>query len=97
MYTFAPPDKTRPVVILTRPVLIPVLTYVTVAYVTSTIREIPSEVLIGMDEGLPHPSSINLNNIFTVRKSALKKYVGTVGPDKMHRLCQSLAHPMGCS
>ncbi len=46
LYRFAPPDKERPVVVLTRDSAIPYLATVTVAPITSTIRGVPSEVVL---------------------------------------------------
>ena len=47
MFRFAPPDKQRPVLLLTRSDMIPVLNSVTVAPLTRTIRGVPSEVVVG--------------------------------------------------
>lgn len=90
------PDKRRPVVVLSRPALIEVLHTVTVAAVTSTLRGAPTEVEIGIDEGLKHPSCVNLCNLFTVRKSDLHTFVGTVGPGKMAHICHALAIACAC-
>lgn len=46
LYQFAPPDKKRPVVVLTRDSAIAYLSTVTVAPITSTIRGVPSEVVL---------------------------------------------------
>ena len=52
MYRFRPPDKRRPVLVLSRREAIDVLHTVTVAPITSTVRGAPSEVLVGIDQGL---------------------------------------------
>lgn len=67
-YKFQNPDKKRPVVILTRNSAIEFLGEVTVAPVTSTIRDIPSEVLLGMEDGMKNDCAINLDHIQTVSK-----------------------------
>ena len=67
-YTFAAPDKRRPVVILTRDVVLAYLGEVTVAPVTSIIRDIPSEVLLSTFDGMPRDCAINLDHIQTVSK-----------------------------
>jgi mRNA interferase MazF len=90
------PDKRRPVLVLTRPTLIRVLETVTVAAVTSTIRGAPTEVELGIDEGLKHASCVNLCNLFTVRRSELSTFVGTVPPEKMARVCEALAIACAC-
>lgn len=97
MYTFRPPDKQRPVLVLTRPEVIPLLNTVTVAPVTSTIRGAPSEVAIGISEGLKHDSVVNLDHVQTVARSRLRRYVGQVRPDKMKDVCRALGIALGCT
>ena len=70
-YTFAQPDKRRPVVILTRDAVLDYLGEVTVAPVTSTIRDIPSEVLLSRLDGMPRDCAINLDHIQTVSKGRI--------------------------
>ena len=77
------PDKRRPVLVLSRPSLIRLLDTVTVAAVTSTLRGTPTEVDLGIDEGLKGPSCVNLCNVFTVRQSDLRTFIGAVEPGKM--------------
>ena len=82
-YTFSRPDKRRPVLVLTRAEVIDLLHTVMVAPVTSTIHGVPSEVVVGIEEGLKHDSVINLDHIQTVEKSKLTHFIGTVGRQKM--------------
>ena len=67
-YRFGRPDKRRPVVILTRDSILTYLGEVTVAPVTTTIRDIPSEVLLSAVDGMPSDCAINLDYIQTVSK-----------------------------
>jgi mRNA interferase MazF len=90
------PDRRRPVVILARPSLIRALHTVTVAAVTSTLRGAPTEVEVGVEEGLKTTSCVNLCNVFTVRQSELGRFVGTVGPAKMQAICRALAIACDC-
>ena len=90
------PDKRRPVLVLSRPSLIEVLHTVTVAAVTSTLRGSPTEVELGLDEGLKRTSCVNLCNVFTVPQSDLSPFVGTVSPEKMARVCAALAIACAC-
>ena len=90
------PDKRRPVVVISRPSLIDVLNTVTVVAVTSTLRGSPTEVELGIDEGLKHTSCANLCNVFTVRKSQLATFVGKVRPSKMDEICRALIVAAGC-
>ncbi len=96
LYQFKPPDKRRPVLVLTRPEVIDLLRTVMVAPVTSTIRGAPSEVSIGVDEGLEGPSAVNLDHVQTVDRELLRKYVGTLSASKMSRVCEALRLATGC-
>ena len=96
LFTFSRPDKRRPVLVLTRPEVIELLHTVTVAPITSTIRGAPSEVVVGVDEGLKQDSAINLDHIQTIDKTRLKNFIGTVGPEKMKAVCHALAIAAGC-
>jgi mRNA-degrading endonuclease toxin of MazEF toxin-antitoxin module len=73
-----------------------VLDTVTVAAVTSTIRGAPTEVELGIDEGLKQHSCVNLCNLFTVRRDELVHFVGTVPSRKMSRVCAALAIACAC-
>jgi mRNA interferase MazF len=96
MYRFRPPDKRRPVLILSRHEAIRVLQTVLVAPVTSTIRGLPSEVPVGVEEGLKHESAVNLDHIYTLDKSRLERFVGTLTVEKMEAVCRALAVATGC-
>ena len=97
LYTFKQPDKRRPVVILTREEVIPLLSTVMVAPVTSTIRGAPSEVIVGVAEGLKGDSAVNLDHVQTVDKTRLRKFVGTLDRGQMVEVCRALAIATGCS
>ncbi|MGH3829583.1 MAG: type II toxin-antitoxin system PemK/MazF family toxin [Pseudonocardiaceae bacterium] len=73
-------DKTRPVLILTRELVRPHLTRVTVAPITSTIRGLSTEVPVGPANGLDHESVVSCDNIVTVPISALGPHVGYLYP-----------------
>jgi len=96
MYRFAAPDRRRPVLVLSRPSLLEVLSSATVAAVTSTVRGMPTEVRVGVDEGLKHESCVNLVNLFTISQSELRQYVGSLTADKMKQVCRALAIASGC-
>ncbi len=95
-YEFRPPDKRRPVVVLSRQDAIAVLNAVIVAPITSTFRGSPGEVTLGVAEGLKHDSAANLDSVQTVAKDRLVRYVGRVGTNKMRDLCRALATATGC-
>lgn len=96
-YRFKLPDKRRPVLVLTRPEVIPLLHTVMVAPVTSTRRGAPSEVNVGIDEGLKHDSAVNLDHIQTVEQDRLVGFVGTLSPAKMQQVCRALGVATGCA
>ena len=95
-YRFKSPDKRRPVLVLTRPEVIPLLQTVMVAPVTSTRRGAPSEVNVGIDEGLKHDSAVNLDHVQTVDQQRLVGFVGTLSNDKMRQVCHALGVATGC-
>jgi mRNA interferase MazF len=90
------PDKRRPVLVLSRPSLISALHTVTVAAITSTRRGSPTEVEVGVEEGLKNASCLNLCNVFTIPQSELRTFVGAVSAEKMRDVCRALAIACGC-
>lgn len=96
LYTFKAPDKRCPVVILTRQAVLPLLRTAVVAPVTSNIRGLPSEVPVGLDEGLKHNSVVNLDWVQTVEQRLLTHYVGSLGEARMVEVCRALVIAMGC-
>jgi mRNA interferase MazF len=90
------PDKRRPVLVLSRPSLIPMLHTVTVAAITSTLRGSPTEVELGAAEGLKQTSCVNLCNLFTVHQKELRNFVGTVSSEKMREVCRALVIACAC-
>lgn len=89
-YKFPSPDKRRPVVILTRDSALDFLGEVTVAPVTSTIRDIPSEVLLTEADGMPRPCAVNLDHIQTVSKGKIGSLITTLRSDRMSQVRQAL-------
>lgn len=96
LYDFAPPDKKRPVVVLTRDSAIDYLSGVTVAPVTSTIRGVPSEVLLGVEDGMKTACAVNLHIVVTVSRARLGRRVARLSPARMEQICAALAFSLGC-
>jgi len=96
-YRFRAPDKRRPVLVLTRQEVIPLLHTVLVAPITSTIYGAPSEVVVGVDEGLKRASAVNLDHVQTVERARLVGYIGSVPPATMNAVCRALAVATGCA
>lgn len=93
---FPPPGKSRPVLVLTRASAIPYLSRVTVAPITSSIRDVPSEVRVGPDDGLKQPSAVNLHNVLTVTKDSVGRRVAQLDDEKMREVCRALGFALGC-
>ena len=96
LYRFSPPDKSRPVLVLTRSSAVPYLTNVTVAPITSTIRGVPSEVVLEADDGMKGPCAINLHSIVTVAKTNIGRRMGALGDDRMREVCGAIAFALRC-
>jgi mRNA interferase MazF len=91
-----PNRKRRPVLVVSRDEVIPVLNNVVVAPVTSTIRNIPTCIPVGPDEGIDHDSVATFDNLAAVPKSVLTTRLGTLGPDGRHRICDALSAIANC-
>jgi mRNA interferase MazF len=94
-YTFKAPDKKRPVLILTRDSAIGVLNSVTVAPITSTIRRIPTEVVLTEDDGLPSTCAANFDNIQTVPKSNIGDCIARLTMRKMKEAGAAVSFALG--
>ncbi len=90
MFRFAAPDKQRPVLLLTRSEMIPVLNSVTVAPLTRSIRGVASEVVVDAESGLKSASAINLHHVVTVPKTGLRRFIGSVSPAVLDRVRAAL-------
>jgi mRNA interferase MazF len=96
-YRFKSADKRRPVLVLSRQEVIPLLHTVMVAPVTSTRRGAPSEVAVGADEGLKHESAVNLDHVQTVERARLVSFVGELSSGQMRHVCRALSIATGCA
>lgn len=94
-YTFKAPDKKRPVLILTRDSAIGVLNSVTVAPITSTIRRIPTEIVLTEDDGLPSTCAANFDNIQTVPKSNIGDCIARLTMRKMKEAGAAASFALG--
>lgn len=83
-------DKTRPVVVLTREAARAAMTKVTVAPITTTIKGLSSEVLVGQDNGLDQASAISLDNVVTIPTALLGRTVGYLSREQEALLARAL-------
>ncbi|QYG93622.1 type II toxin-antitoxin system PemK/MazF family toxin [Iamia sp. SCSIO 61187] len=88
--------KRRPVLVVTRDEAIPVLRWVTVAPVTRTVRDIPTEVPLGPDEGLPDHCAAAFDNVQPIRRALLTEHVGALGPQRRDEICRALRALSDC-
>jgi mRNA interferase MazF len=95
-YTFRSPDKRRPVLVLTRSSAISYLSGITVAPLTTTIRNIPSETLLTPEEDrVPEMCVVNLDNVQTVQKQQLGALITTLSTPRMVEVEQALCFALG--
>ncbi len=89
--------KRRPVLVLTRPEVIEVRALVTVAEVTTSVRDIASEVDFDHEEaGLDRPSVVNCDGLHTITKTSLTTYAGSVSEETLDRVCAAVVYALGC-
>ena len=94
-YLFSRPDKKRPVLILTRDSAVEFLGEVTVAPITSTVRDIPSEVLLTKADGMPRDCAVNLDHLQTVAKGKIGSLITTLSASKMEQMRPNLLFALG--
>jgi mRNA interferase MazF len=92
---FEHPDKRRPAVILTRNSAIGYLSTVTVAPITTTIRQTPSAVRLGPEDGLPTDGVANLHNVQTVTQAKVGALIVVLAENKMAQIEAALLFALG--
>jgi mRNA interferase MazF len=83
-------DKSRPVLVLTRELVRPHLTRVTVAPITSTARGLSTEVPVGSRNGLDRPAVVSCDNVVTIPSAALGRQIGRLLPEQEPALTAAL-------
>lgn len=83
-------DKTRPALVLTRQAARAAMTKVTVAPITSTVKGLSSEVLVGPDNGLDHDCAVSLDNVITVPVGLLGRTVGYLSTEQEAQLARAV-------
>ena len=86
----------RPFLIMTRPSAIPLLNQVVTAPVTRTVRNIPSELRLGPDDGMPTERAASFDNLRVVPKSLLVDRICVLGPDRLAEACLALRTATAC-
>ncbi len=93
-YKFKAPDKKRPVLILTRDSILEYLGEVTIAPITSTVRDIPSEVFLSKQDGMTKDCAINFDHIQTVSKGKIGSLITTLSTDKLEQVRAAIEFAM---
>ncbi len=94
-YRFAAPDKRRPVLVLTRDSALGFLAEATVAPISSRIRDIPSEVVLTRDDGMPAECAINLDHVQTVSRSRIGGLIVPLSADRWREVRAALLFALG--
>ena len=94
-YRFKKPDKKRPVLILTRSTALEYMHDITVAPLTTTIRDIPTEVLLTTKDGLPQDCCINADHIQTVSKNRIGSIIATLTEQKLMQVRDAVLFALG--
>ena len=94
-YKFRAPDKKRPVLILSRESALEYLGEVTIAPVTSTIRNIPSEVILTESDGMPRECAINFDHIQTVSKGKIGAYITSLSQTRLAQAKTAILFALG--
>lgn len=89
-------DKRRPVLVVTRSDAVPVLTWIIVAPVTRTIRQIPTEVRLGVSHGLPDECVASFDNLQPIRRSFLTQRAGQLQIEELDEICRALQALADC-
>ncbi len=89
-YKFKKPDKKRPVLILTRNSILQYLNTVTIAPITTTIRNIPSEVFLSQSDGMPRDCAVNCDHLQTVSTDKVGSIITTLNSKQMHQVAQAV-------
>ena len=93
-YKFKAPDKKRPVLILTRDSILGYLGEVTVAPITSAVRDIPSEIFLSKQDGMPKNCAVNFDHIQTVSKDKIGSLLTTLSTDKLEQVRDAILFAM---
>lgn len=94
-YRFAQPDKKRPVLILTRDSVLDYLGEVTIAPVTTTVRNIASEVFLTKADGMPRDCAVNCDHLQTVSRGKIGSLITSLPPEKMAEVSRAVRFALG--
>lgn len=97
VWWYEPPDaKRRPVLILTRDEAIGRVRDVIAVPATGTIRNLDTEVEIGVDDGMPVECALAVDNTLSAEKAFLTEQITTLDPEKLAGVCATLVTATSC-
>jgi len=91
-----PGSGRRPHLVLSRQLAVPLLNAVLAVPATRTMREIPTEVAVGREDGLPHECVLSLDNVTLIPKPFFVERICELDAARMHDVCRALAYATGC-
>ena len=89
-YKFTRPDKKRPILVLTRTSVLEYLGEVTIAPITTTVRDIPSEVYLSTADGMPRDCAVNCDHLQTVSRGKIGSLITTLPAGKMDTVSRAV-------
>ncbi|MGH9189110.1 MAG: type II toxin-antitoxin system PemK/MazF family toxin [Acidimicrobiales bacterium] len=90
------PGGERPVLVLTRDPVADRIGAVVVAACTRTVRGLQSELVLGVDDGMPESCVASFDNLHTVRRPALRRPITRLRPERLEEACAVMARALGC-
>jgi mRNA interferase MazF len=91
-----PHEKPRPFIVLTRDEAIPVLHSVLVAPLTRRERRTPTEMKLDVDDGVLVDSWATFDNVKTIRKVYLTRWIGELSAGRWHEVCAAMRAAIDC-
>lgn len=92
-----PAAGSRPHLVLTRDVAVPLLHALIAVPATRTIRGLPTEVALGAADGMFDECVLSLDNVTLVPKTSFRESICALGPERMAEVCRALALATGCA
>lgn len=94
-HKFKEPDKTRPVLIITRDEALPELNSITVIPTTTTLRDIPSQILLNEEDGVVETCVLNIDWIQTIPKDKLSGFITHISDERMREVFEAVKFAFG--
>lgn len=91
-----PDDKRRPVLIVSRDGSIGSMSDVLRIPLTTRVRGLPTEILLGREDGLDRDSAANAQQIGEIPRTYLSDQIGEIAPGRWHEVCNAVAIAIGC-